>query len=193
MEEWQKVLCQKKYDRNFLGDKKIINKAFEELCKPVAEVNNWDKECKYKGIVELDKDNENVVLEFDLGDESYQLIVDYPTLKLVFGVKTGRYIKDRSMLESVCEIMYYIDKNTDEKNEVYRVKITNEKEYKQWTNCSKIECEKYMYESNNFIFDKENYKRIINNLMNIATTGSFKGKNIFEDHTEDHTMDEPLI
>ena len=177
LEKWQKILCQKEFKRDFVKDKEIIDKAFEELCNPVVEVNGGDS--KYKGIVEF-QDNQKVVLEFDLGDEGYQLTVNYTALKLVFGVKTGKSIFERSILEPVCEIIYYIDKNTDEKKEVYRVKIANEKEYKQWTNCNEIESEKYIYESNSLIFDKDNYKRIINNLMNIATTGTFKGTYIFE-------------
>lgn len=187
MEEWQEILIKKLYEVNFISDKEIINNSFKELCQPLNGLKKEHRkfECGYRGIQRDQYDL--ITLVFEVGNYAYQLNICEKSLILFAGDKTGVYQNHIPVLNRVCSVKYEIDKGKQK----YEVVIDSRERYKIITKCETIESEKIIGEEeyDNFVFNIDTYKIIINNLMNIAETGTFEGKNIFEDYT----MDEPII
>lgn len=177
MEKWQEKILTQVFHKDFIGDKEIINTAFKELCKPIEEVCDKKSSCKYNGQID-NYGYGGYMLEFEVQYNAYQLQVLENKLLLFFGSKITNYIEDKS-IDPICKIEYWLDKN----EEIYSVDVLRQRRYKKIIDYDLQNVDlKYeeVREKTDFIFDEDKYKKIINNLMNIATTGLFKGNKIFE-------------
>lgn len=187
MEKWQEKIIKEIYEVDFIKDKKIIQTSFAELCKPLQNLTNYkyDNKPKFEGVVKNDYDS--IILSFEVGNEGYQLDLYNKSIKLIAGPKTGGYVNNVPMVQPVCIVEYSIQ---DEKKQVYKVEIVDEQKYKSIIKCDTIQSEyNIKRDYNNLVFDKEIYKKIITNLMDIAITGTFEGECI----VEDYTMDGPFM
>ena len=186
LEKWQEILIKKLYEVNFISDKEIINNSFKELCQPLNGLKKEHRkfECGYRGIQRDQYDL--ITLVFEVGNYAYQLNICEKSLILFAVDKTGGYQNHIPVLNKVCSVKYEIDKGKQK----YKVGIDNRDRYKTIAKCNSIESEKTIEEEyDNFVFNKDTYKTIINNLMDIVETGTLEGKNIFEDYI----MNEPFM
>lgn len=189
LEKWQEKMLKEIYQVFFIYDIDIIEQSFKELCQPILDLvnsKNYRIRCEFKGFGE--KNNKNNIVSFRLAQWLYQLEVDLTkiaTLKLTVFLGMDKDIKN---LGKICSAEYAID--TEKYTQKYEVVIDNEEIYKKSIGHDKkliehdsIESQKIIIKEkkyDNFIFYKDTYKTIINNLMNIVETGTFEGKCIFE-------------
>ena len=178
LREWQNKLWEKIYDKNFLEDKEIINKAFEELCQPIIDGDSKSK-CKFEKVKD---DEDEVVLRLKITDkihEVYELTISEKTLLLCSGFEY--YDHGEKNIRPICD------------QEIYIVNVKDKEKYGQQISYSFEQGEKTevrkVGEDKPYVFNKDKYKRIINNLMEIAIIGTFEDMDIFKDYT----MDEPFI
>jgi hypothetical protein len=191
LREWQNKLWEKIYDKNFLEDKEIINKAFEELCQPIIDGDSKSK-CKFEKVKD---DEDEVVLRLKITDkihEVYELTISEKTLLLCSGFEY--YDHGEKNIRPICLIEYKTqDENRIYDQEIYIVNVKDKEKYGQQISYSFEQGEKTevrkVGEDKPYVFNKDKYKRIINNLMEIAIIGTFEDMDIFKDYT----MDEPFI
>ena len=182
MEKWQEKILTKIFHKDFLKDKGTIGTAFKEVCKPVEGKGDRNNKCIYNAMIE-DKEDEYCTFELELQIYSFQLDVFNSKLRLTFGQKTSDYSQYKR-INPICKIEYYIS----EKQEIYEGEVLRKRDYEKYVGYE-FEGEGLIEEKEvtDFIFNDNKYKRIINNLMNIAVTGTFKGKHIFKSVKADKT------
>ena len=171
MEKWQEKILKKIFHKDFILDKEIIGTAFEEECKPLEGKCDKQNKCVYNGVIE---DEFYCTFELELQIHSYQLTVFNDHLRLLLGQKINGYLEEK-IVNPLCRIEYYISEN----QEIYNFEVVRKKEYEKYVGCTCSDSEE-ITETTDFIFDDDKYRRVINNLMNIAETGTFKGERLFE-------------
>lgn len=179
MEPWQEKLLKKIFHKDFLEDKEIIGTAFEEECKPLEGKGDKQNKCVYNGVIEDIEDEFFCTFELELQIHSYQLTVFNDHLRLLLGQKTKDYLEEK-IVNPLCRIEYYISEN----QEIYNFEVVRKKEYEKYVGCTCSDSEE-ITETTDFIFDDDKYRRVINNLMNIVETGTFKGKDLFSVSAKD--------
>ncbi|WP_281699673.1 hypothetical protein [Cetobacterium somerae] len=176
MEPWQEKILTEIFHKDFLEDKEIIGRAFQEVCKPIEGKGNEQHKCIYNGVIEDKEDEFYCMFELELQIYSYQLTVFNDYLRLLVGKKTQYYLENK-LITPMCKIEYSISEN----QEIYKVKALSKIEYEKYVGYNFEDGDSMeMTEVTDFIFDDNKYIRVINNLMNIAETGTFKGERLFE-------------
>lgn len=188
MELWQEKLLKKIFHKDFLEDKEIIGTAFQEVCKPVEGKGGKQNKCKYNGII--DKDDEYYcTFELELQTHTYQLTVFNDKLRLLFGEKTT-YYQEEKLLAPMCRIEYHIEKG----QEKYTINVLNKENFETFIEESvENKIFKEVTKVSDFTFDNNKYKKIINNILNIATTGMFEGTYIFKKELKEITIEKNII
>ena len=179
LEKWQEKILKKIFHKDFILDKEIIGTAFEEVCKPLEGKGDKQNKCVYNGVIEDKEDEFYCTFELELQIHSYQLTVSNDQLRLLLGQKTQYYL-DNKLIKPLCKIEYYIS----EDKEIYNFEVMRKKEYEKYVGCTCSDSEE-ITETTDFIFDDNKYRRVINNLMNIVETGTFKGKDLFSVSVKD--------
>ena len=174
MEPWQEKILTEIFHKDFLEDKEIIGRAFQEVCKPIEGKGDEQHKCIYNGVIEDKEDEFCCTFELELQIHSYQLTVFNDYLRLLLGQKINGYLEEK-IVNPLCRIEYYISEN----QEIYNFEVVRKKEYEKYVGCTCSDSEE-ITETTDFIFDDDKYRRVINNLMNIAETGTFKGERLFE-------------
>ena len=95
MEPWQEKILTEIFHKDFLEDKEIIGRAFQEVCKPIEGKGNEQHKCIYNGVIEDKEDEFYCMFELELQIYSYQLTVFNDYLRLLVGKKTQYYLENK--------------------------------------------------------------------------------------------------
>lgn len=182
MEQWQEKLWKEFYNKNFLDDKDIINQVFEELCQPIINVGNKLK-CKYEGCIDSSEYTTTSRLRITKNN-IYELTIASNYLMLCFGYEYNDSNGEKTIKPS-CIIKYKI---IEDGEEIYRIEVTDKKSYgKNISHDFELGKDTILYKEKDcrpFEFNEDGYKMIINNLMDIAVTGTLDGEKLFEKNTQ---------